>query len=73
MAGLWSNLEFADERRRNFDLHILTSGPNKAMGEMYERMPVSLDEADWPKWLDEEPSTEDELVALLKPLPSLDG
>ena len=27
-AGLWSNLEFADERRRNFDLHILTSGPN---------------------------------------------
>lgn len=73
MAGLWSNLEFADERRRNFDLHILTCGPNKAMGEMHERMPVILDEADWPKWLDEEPSTEDELVALLKPRPGLDG
>jgi len=43
------------------------------MGEMHERMPVILDEADWPKWLDEEPSTEDELVALLKPRPSLDG
>ena len=40
---------------------------------MYERLPVILDEADCPKWLDEEPSTEDELVALLKPRPSLDG
>ena len=65
--------EFADERRRNFDLHILTCGPNKAMGEMHERMPVILDEADWPKWLDEEPSTEDELMALLNPRPGLDG
>jgi putative SOS response-associated peptidase YedK len=30
-------------------------------------MPVILSEADWPKWLGEEPATEDELLALLKP------
>ena len=32
-------------------------------------MPVILDEADWPKWLGEEPATEDELLAMLKPCP----
>ena len=36
---------------------------------MHERMPVILDEADWPKWLGEEPATLDELYALLKPSP----
>jgi putative SOS response-associated peptidase YedK len=30
-------------------------------------MPVILPEADWPKWLGEEPATEEELLALLKP------
>jgi putative SOS response-associated peptidase YedK len=29
-------------------------------------MPVILSEADWPKWLGEEPATEDDLLALLK-------
>jgi putative SOS response-associated peptidase YedK len=32
-------------------------------------MPVILAEADWPKWLGEEPATEQELLALLKPCP----
>ncbi|MGA8898245.1 SOS response-associated peptidase family protein [Bradyrhizobium sp.] len=32
-------------------------------------MPVVLDEAGWPKWLGEEPASEDELLALLKPCP----
>jgi putative SOS response-associated peptidase YedK len=30
-------------------------------------MPVILAESDWPKWLGEEPATEDELMAMLKP------
>jgi putative SOS response-associated peptidase YedK len=30
-------------------------------------MPVILAECDWPKWLGEEPATEDELLAMLKP------
>jgi putative SOS response-associated peptidase YedK len=48
---------------------ILTCGPNTVMGELHTRMPVILAESDWPKWLGEEPATEDELLALLKPCP----
>jgi len=32
-------------------------------------MPVILAESDWAKWLDEELTTEEELLALLKPCP----
>jgi putative SOS response-associated peptidase YedK len=32
-------------------------------------MPVILGEADWPKWLGEEPASEEELLALLRPCP----
>jgi putative SOS response-associated peptidase YedK len=32
-------------------------------------MPIILDETDWPKWLGEEPATEQELLALLRPCP----
>jgi putative SOS response-associated peptidase YedK len=30
-------------------------------------MPVILEENDWAKWLSEEPATEEELLAMLKP------
>jgi putative SOS response-associated peptidase YedK len=30
---------------------------------------VILDQADWPKWLGEEQTTEEELLAMLKPCP----
>jgi putative SOS response-associated peptidase YedK len=32
-------------------------------------MPVILARNDWPRWLGEEPATEDELIAMLKPSP----
>jgi putative SOS response-associated peptidase YedK len=35
--------------------------------ELHDRMPVILAEIDWPKWLGEEPASEQELLALLKP------
>ena len=35
------------------------------VGEIYDRMPVILAEADWPKWLGQEPASEEELLALL--------
>jgi putative SOS response-associated peptidase YedK len=37
------------------------------MGELHDRMPVILADADWPKWLGEEPTSETELLQLLKP------
>jgi putative SOS response-associated peptidase YedK len=39
------------------------------MAELHDRMPVVLDETDWPKWLGEEMASEDELFALLRPCP----
>ena len=46
---------------------ILTCGPNNAMGELHDRMPVILAEIDWPKWLGEEPASEQDLLSLLRP------
>jgi putative SOS response-associated peptidase YedK len=37
------------------------------MGELHDRVPVILSDPDWPKWLGEEPATEAELSAMLKP------
>ena len=48
---------------------VLTCAPNDAMAEIHNRMPVILDEKDWSKWLGEEPATEQELLALLRPCP----
>jgi len=39
------------------------------MAELHDRMPVILAKSDWPKWLEEEPASEDELLALLRPCP----
>ena len=61
-------MEIADEWRRS-SCTILTCGTNKAMGELHDRMPVILAEIDWPNWLGEEPASEQELLALLKPCP----
>ena len=33
---------------------ILTCGPNRAIGELHDRMLAILSENDWPKWLGEE-------------------
>jgi putative SOS response-associated peptidase YedK len=48
---------------------VLTCPANKIIGELHDRMPVILPEADWPKCLGEELASEEELLALLKPCP----
>ena len=37
------------------------------MGELRDRMPVILAENDWPKWLGERTTSEQDLLALLRP------
>ena len=69
MAGLWAkwkDLKSGDEIQ---SCTILTTSSNKVMAELHDRMPVILDNADWPKWLGEEPATEEELLAMLRPSP----
>lgn len=68
MAGLWAKWK-SPKGEQVLSCTVLTCPSNKVIGELHDRMPVILDEADWPKWLREEPATEEELLALLKPCP----
>lgn len=49
---------------------IITCEPNTLLEPIHNCMPVRIAEADWPKWLGEEPATSDELRAMLRPFPS---
>jgi putative SOS response-associated peptidase YedK len=69
MAGLWATWKDPKSGAEIQSCTILTCGPNEVMGELHNRMPVILGRADWAKWLGEEPATEQELMALLKPCP----
>jgi putative SOS response-associated peptidase YedK len=69
MAGLWAKWKSRTSGEEVLSCTILTCGPNKAMGELHDRMPVILAENDWPQWLGEEPASEQELLGLLKPCP----
>ena len=67
MAGLWDEWRdpFSGEVVRSCT--IITTEPNELIATLHDRMPVILDEVDWPRWLGEEPATEAELKALLAP------
>ena len=67
MAGLWSLWKSPANGEEILSCTILTCRANKAMSQLHDRMPVILDDADWPKWLGEEAATEAELLALLRP------
>jgi putative SOS response-associated peptidase YedK len=69
MAGLWSKWRNPANGEEVLSCTVLTCGRNDAMAEIHNRMPVILDEKDWPKWLGEEPGTNEELLALLRPRP----
>jgi putative SOS response-associated peptidase YedK len=69
MAGLWAKWKSPTSGEEVLSCTILTCGPNTAMGELHDRMPVILAENDWSKWLGEEPASEQDLLALLKPCP----
>jgi len=68
-AGLWSLWKSPQNGEEILTCTMMTCEPNKVMTELHDRMPVILAEQDWPKWLGEEPATEQELLALLKPCP----
>ena len=62
-AGLWEGWRGPDgEVLRTFT--ILTTAANALMAAIHDRMPVILEQADWPMWLGE---TEGNALALLRP------
>ena len=60
MAGLW-DLWTSSEGEKIKSCTVITCEANDAVGTLHDRMPVILAEKDWPKWLGEEPATEEEL------------
>ncbi|MDP1626832.1 SOS response-associated peptidase [Parvibaculum sp.] len=48
---------------------VVTTEANETLAPIHHRMPVILDEKDWPRWLDPA-ATEKELLALLRPAPA---
>ena len=48
MAGLWAKWKSPTSDEEILSCTILTGGPNHAMGELHDRMPVILAEIDWP-------------------------
>ncbi len=62
-AGLWEGWRSPDgETLRSFA--ILTTSANATMAVLHQRMPVILEAADWPLWLDE---AEGDPTTLLRP------
>ena len=53
--------------RGRTDQELHTCEPNGVVGVLHDRMPVILKEEDWPRWLGEQPVTEQELKAPLVP------
>jgi putative SOS response-associated peptidase YedK len=46
---------------------MVTTPPNALIATITDRMPAVIDDADWAKWLGEEPATVEELKAVLRP------
>jgi putative SOS response-associated peptidase YedK len=69
MAGLWTRWTNAKNGETIESCTVLTCASNTTMADYHDRMPCILGEADWAKWLGEEPATEAELLALLRPCP----
>jgi putative SOS response-associated peptidase YedK len=70
MAGLWDEWRDPLTTERLRSCTTITTSPNELMATLHDRMPVILDERDWPKYLGEEPASETKLRALLVPCPS---
>jgi len=64
-AGLCERFRWPDETvTRSFT--IMTTAPNSEMAELHDRMPVILEQTDWPVWLGE---LDGDHAALLRPAP----
>lgn len=71
-AGIWAALPArasGDEGERLHSCAIVTTDPNDLIRPIHDRMPVILDPSLEAAWLDPE-ADEEELLAMLRPLPS---
>jgi|SRR5665213_233205 len=66
-AGLWEYWKDKTTDEIVESTTIITTDANSVSAPIHNRMPVILTTMDYPKWLAEEPATQDELQAMLKP------
>lgn len=73
-AGLWEHWEPKDNRSDDDEpidsFSIIVTEANDVVGDVHERMPVILDEADYGLWLDG--GSKEDLLSLLAPFPDED-
>ena len=63
-GGLWEGFKWPDGTvLRTFT--IITTNANETVGELHNRIPVILEQQDWPTWLGE---VEGDPAALLRPI-----
>jgi putative SOS response-associated peptidase YedK len=68
MAGLWAKWKLP-KGEEVLSYTVMTCAATGIVGALHDRMPVILPENEWPQWLGEEPPSEEELLAMLKPRP----
>ena len=71
MAGLWEIWRSPGGQILK-SCTVITTTSNSLIEPLHDRMPVILHEDDWPKWLGEEPATDADPKALLRPYPAED-
>ena len=69
-AGLWERWSKGPEPIES--VTILTTSPNETMRPLHDRMPVILQPADWPLWLDRGVAGGEQLEQLMRPYESDD-
>jgi putative SOS response-associated peptidase YedK len=68
-AGLWSEWHAPDGSEIR-TCTIVTTAPNSLLSAIHSRMPVILQPADYPRWLDPGPRSPEELADLIKAFPA---
>lgn len=69
VAGVWEKWHSKDSGEEIFSFSIVTTGADKALSGIHDRMPVILGRNDEQKWLDPENRDLDGLKKLLRPCP----
>lgn len=69
VAGVWEKWRSKDSGEEIFSFSIVTTGANKALSGIHDRMPVILGRTDEEKWLDPENRDLDGLKKLMRPCP----
>jgi len=72
LAGLWSGWRDPDTGTVRRTFTIITTTPNRALGEIHDRMPVVIPDSAWDRWLDTTPADPGELLGLLAPNEDVD-